>query len=619
MVNRIRYCLWLLWLLWSQAAPGQSLYTQKLVPLLRQPPGPVRDSLVVHYLFTLSKLITPDQDKWIDSLRSFSQTHQNTLGYLLWQVIDSEKIIRTLNFREGIRRHLAFGRALENRHCGHYANWSYLRAGIIFARPSSEFVRKKDALVYYQKALDLSIASRDTAEIGRAYDYIGEYYLDIKRPEQALFYLKKAEILLQSHVDKYMYPTVLASMGSCYLLLKNEKAALLYYEQMSYWLNDSGLLFKPFYRGYIMNIYHYGFADYYYKANQYDRALRYARNGYEAMQTFDKVKNKRTYDTYVLDHLRILYQASARVGAFEKAFAYLNEFHNIQNSHTKSDLNKEFQALNEKYQSEQKQLKISQLETEKIKIAIAAETRTRYFLLALLGLVSVGLGFAFWSNGRIRAKNRAITQAHLQGQTLERRRVAADLHDNLGSTLASLNFALAALNTSQLSPPEQTLYAAISQQLRQAYGDLRLLAHNLMPDELAKHGLPTALTGLVAKLNRSTALTVRLDLPTDPGPLRADARTEFEVYSVCMELVNNALKHAHATEIGIGLSRQNHHLILTVADNGVGLPANLPQTGAGLQNVQARVAGLGGQWQTGTGASGSGLLNTVTVPFCEPA
>ncbi len=615
---KIRGCLLVILLLAGPMGPqtvlSQPVYEHRLAALSAQPPGPVRDSVLVHCLFALSKNITPRQDEWIDSLRRFSAHRQHGLGVLLWQVIDAEKGIRQLNFREGIQKHLNFARQLEARHAARYASWSYLRAGIIFARPSSELIQKADALTYYHKALSLSEAVRDTTEMVRALDYIGEYWLDINQYEQASRYLLRAAQLLRPNADKYMYPTVLASLGSCYLLQNREPQARYWYGQMRYWLDNGQLTLKPFYYSYILNIYYLGYATYYFQHRQYLPASQFARQGLLAVQGFRQTNNVRTYHTYARDHLKLLYEASEKTGDWPNAFRYLRDYQAIESAHQQSDLDKRFQELNKKYQTEQKQLQISRLEQEKARIEANRQTTLRYELLLLLGLLTIGTGYVVWTNYRLRRKNQQITAAHLQGQTLERQRVAADLHDNLGSTLASLGFALSALNTSQLSPPEQTLYAAITGQLRQAYGDLRLLAHNLLPDELAKLGLPAALTNLVAKLNRQTSVAFILDLPPDPATVRADARTEFELYSICLELSNNVLKHARATQTHISLFREQHQLVLTVTDNGIGLPTEAERAGKGLQNVRARAEGLGGQWAGGRASAQGGVRHRIAVP-----
>lgn len=605
----------------SLATQAQTAYLNQLTTLAAQQPSPQRDSVVVHYLFALSKNITPEQDIWIDSLRKFSLRQKHRTGYLLWQVIEAEKVIRTLNFKEGISRHLAFARALEKRNWSQYASWSYLRTGIIFGRPSSEFIRREDALLYYHKGLDLSVGAKDTTEIIRAYAYIGEYYLDVKDYTKAIRNLQKAEKLLVVNADKYLYPTVLASVGSCYLLLNNERMARQYYGLMNIWLTNGQLTLKPFYSNYIRNIEFLGFARYYQAKKQDANALRYAGQGYAAVQGFKQAGNTRTYDTYASDHLRILYEVSAKIGDFAAAFRYLKEFQDIQQAHLQSDLDRQFQELNKKYQTEQKEGQIVRLENEKVKAEADKQAAQQYLLLTLSALLAIGLGFAYWSNKELRQKNRSIIAAQLKGQTIERQRVAADLHDNLGSTLTALQWSLDTTDKSRLTVAERAVHATIREQVGQAYRDVRLLSHNLLPTELAKQGLGVALQHLVAKMNRNTAVCFRLTgaemLP------RLDEQTEFELYSICLELLNNTVKHAQATEghIAFGLSagiaraassRPAAALQMTVSDNGKGVD-NQATTGHGLQNVAARVASLSGTLQTDSGPE-TGVRYQITVP-----
>ncbi|AQG78528.1 7TM diverse intracellular signaling domain-containing protein [Spirosoma montaniterrae] len=211
-------------------------------------------------------------------------------------------------------------------------------------------------------------------------------------------------------------------------------------------------------------------------------------------------------------------------------------------------------------------------------------------------------------------RNNELRAAQLQGQTLERQRVAADLHDNLGSTLSALHWNLQAMNTSQLTPAEQAVYTAIRQQIGQAYTDVRLLSHNLLPQELAKQGLPSALKTLVGRLNRNTTTHFNLtDIEIVP---RLDPQTEFELYSICLELVNNTLKHAGATEATITFSLTDDTLHLHVTDNGVGLNEQTTN-GYGMQNIAARIASIGGQWSVES-EPGAGVRHQIQVPVGAP-
>ncbi|UFH53219.1 7TM diverse intracellular signaling domain-containing protein [Spirosoma sp. KNUC1025] len=211
----------------------------------------------------------------------------------------------------------------------------------------------------------------------------------------------------------------------------------------------------------------------------------------------------------------------------------------------------------------------------------------------------------------LQTQNEHISRALLQGQTLERKRVAADLHDNLGSTLSSLRWSLEAIDTTKLTQPEQSVYATLSQQLNQAYNDVRLLSHNLLPDELAQKGLAFALTMLIDKLNRNTPVQFQLSI-AQPFQ-RLSMQTEFELYSICLELLNNTLKHANATEAYLIMNQSPGKLGLIIGDNGVGLNGQR-KNGQGLQNVTARVAALGGSWTVGS-EQGEGTQNQITVPL----
>ena len=212
-------------------------------------------------------------------------------------------------------------------------------------------------------------------------------------------------------------------------------------------------------------------------------------------------------------------------------------------------------------------------------------------------------------------QNAELKVALLQGQTLERQRVAAHLHDNLGTTLTALQWSLDATDKSRLTPAERAVYATIREQVGQAYRDVQLLSHNLLPAELAKQGLAAALNQLVDKMNHNTGVRFRLTgaevLP------RLDEQTEFELYSIFLELLNNTVKHAQSTEGSVAFSLNAGRLLMTVSDNGKGV-ANQDTTGYGLQNVAARVASLSGALVINS-QPGWGVENQITVPITTPA
>ncbi|MVM40346.1 tetratricopeptide repeat protein [Spirosoma sp. HMF3257] len=203
------------------------------------------------------------------------------------------------------------------------------------------------------------------------------------------------------------------------------------------------------------------------------------------------------------------------------------------------------------------------------------------------------------ANDQLRAKNREIEEALLRGQTLERKRMAADLHDSLGGLLAAIKTSLSALNPAKMADREQQIYHNLLNMSKEAFAEIRYLSHNLQPDELEKQGLSQALTRLVHKLNLSQKIVFSLENTELP---RLDKTAEFNLYSICIELCSNILRHSEATEAQILFRRFNNELNMIVKDNGCGMDPR-DATGMGLHNIQARMDLIQGRYEIHSGPS----------------
>jgi signal transduction histidine kinase len=206
-------------------------------------------------------------------------------------------------------------------------------------------------------------------------------------------------------------------------------------------------------------------------------------------------------------------------------------------------------------------------------------------------------------------QNAELQAALLQGQTTERKRVAADLHDNLGTSLSALRWNLEAINPKNLNTNEQEAYRNLHSMIDKAYNEVRLLSHNLLPEDLEKQGLRVTLQSFVRKINQNTSLKFTLSF-SDNFP-RLSPKTEFELYSICLELINNILKHAQATQASIKFEVESEKVRLILSDNGKGLSEN-GSTGKGLRNIAERVKSLGGTWEVKS-EDGLGVVNEIVV------
>lgn len=191
------------------------------------------------------------------------------------------------------------------------------------------------------------------------------------------------------------------------------------------------------------------------------------------------------------------------------------------------------------------------------------------------------------ANFELIKKNDEILLALVEGQTLERKRVAVELHDNLGAMISAMRWRLQILNRDRFTEKEQKVYDGILDMMGTAYSEIRLISHNLLPIELENKGLKGALEKLVNDINLGDKL--HLSLHIEQKDIPEDKRFQLEIYSICLELVNNVIKHSKANRASIHIYKENDKLKVSVSDNGVGFDHATLSSGIGLKNIQNRV------------------------------
>jgi signal transduction histidine kinase len=205
-----------------------------------------------------------------------------------------------------------------------------------------------------------------------------------------------------------------------------------------------------------------------------------------------------------------------------------------------------------------------------------------------------------------------IKEAMQRGQTIERKRMAADLHDNLGSLLTAINISLDNINPEQLTEREQKIYTNVLLMSENAYAEIRILSHNLMPEELDKEGLENALRTMIKKININQKICFELII----SKLTNKNKTiDLNIYAICLELIQNIIKHSKATEAKILLFEKANMLWLEVLDNGRGINENI-EKGIGFKNVKERLQTIDGEFFIDSEKS-KGTKLVVSVPLIQ--
>ena len=175
----------------------------------------------------------------------------------------------------------------------------------------------------------------------------------------------------------------------------------------------------------------------------------------------------------------------------------------------------------------------------------------------------------------------------------ERLRIRRDLHDELGPMLAAQGLKLTAARQVIRTKPEKAegLLDEVIQQSQQTVTDIRRLVHGLRPPVLDQLGLVDAVRDLAR--SQSNGLSFDIRTPHDGLPA-LPAAVEVNAYRIILEALNNAMRHAHATRCTVHLQIEEDTLVLSVQDDGLGMPKEY-RAGVGLRSMRARAEEIGGQ------------------------
>ena len=177
----------------------------------------------------------------------------------------------------------------------------------------------------------------------------------------------------------------------------------------------------------------------------------------------------------------------------------------------------------------------------------------------------------------------------------ERQRIGQDLHDGLCQHLAGIELMSQVLEQKLAgkSKPEAAKAGEIAKYVREAISQTRSLARGLSPVTLESEGLVSALKELATNTEKMFGVNCRF--ASADSTLVANSAVAMHLYRIAQEAVSNAIKHGKAREIVIRFEPFGDRAVLTVSDNGSGLPPALPKKGGmGLSIMQYRASMVGG-------------------------
>lgn len=317
-------------------------------------------------------------------------------------------------------------------------------------------------------------------------------------------------------------------------------------------------------------------------------------------------------------------------GQLAKAISYLKQYNSIK------------ETLQEEYATARTEELQLQFETAAKDQMITAQQMTvdrrtfqRNVILAIIGCILLIGGYVFYIQYRHLLDQQTI---NLQKETLhqkeigdlkkkhevsnlqtlittqeeERRRIAQDLHDSLGSLLASLKIQTRKVERVSSENKSKIAWQEYYRILDTVTAEARRIAHNIMPPALSRMGLVAALEDLANTIHYDNRLEVAFQQIDYDHALEHEK--EITMYRIAQELCANAVRHAEADHLLMQLSRHNGTVTLVVEDNGKGMNMESSTViGMGMDSIRSRVDLLEGEMEI-VSVPGRGTSFTIHVP-----
>jgi signal transduction histidine kinase len=512
----------------------------------------------------------------------------------------------------------------------------------------------EQSLIQSRRALTLAIHLKDNKLIASCYNTIAANFDQLSEYDKAFFYYHKGLIYADKTTDDELKNWLNNNLGNIYCFDKKqyEKGIYHYKKSLQYSTNikDSAQIVFT----------HLNLTWAYFDIGQYEKGLPH-------LNYINQHHNKHgtTSTVVALNMLNGMYQSYQK--NINKAQIYFNNAILLGNEgNEKSDLSyshlefskflhqnnnyKEayihlllYNAITEELENEEKHIKANaaginlqldeyKREIDKIgseyktkeQILLQQQSKNKKILVVLIvALLMLFFLFYFYAQvAKLKHKNNLkdiqskiqenIINATINGQEVERKKIAAFLHDSISALLSSAGMHLFAhIKQSKTFSPEIIKTKEI---LEQAHDQVRDLSHELMPSVLAQFGLFEALEDLCEK-NSNSILQFNYSSTTN-HITRYNEDFEIKIYYIVMELLNNITKHSQAQQAKINLQEHNGSLKIAITDTGKGFDTNEFKVleGFGLTQIKARLNSLKGSIDIHSKIN-SGTIIKISVPI----
>ncbi len=241
--------------------------------------------------------------------------------------------------------------------------------------------------------------------------------------------------------------------------------------------------------------------------------------------------------------------------------------------------------------------------------------------LGLVALLATFLFFIFRKHQQLNTQKILLLQKEQETHRLnalieavekERKRIARELHDELGTILATVKMEISSIPYQLPQAKSLPNYQKAESLLDNACRTVRELSHDLMPYVLEQQGLEFAISDMCHNLSNHYDISFDFNYFGEEQLLSDILKTT--TFRISQELLKNIIQHAEAHEVIVQLTIEENELTLIVEDDGKGFDVSTPPQGMGIDNIRSRVAYLNGTLEIDS-IIGQGSTFTIQLPL----
>jgi two-component system, NarL family, sensor histidine kinase UhpB len=433
-----------------------------------------------------------------------------------------------------------------------------------------KFDKKYDkAIEYYLRGLQLAEKFDNVKNVAICENSLGNIY-DLKnQPQEAIKHYKKALELAESEKYLLLQTDALSNLGRMYTQLRNYPQALKY-------LNKNLEICKVTESSNALSTAYLALGEVYQNQKRYSLAEYYLIEAYKLNNQIEDILDKKTTISALVDFY-------AETGDFKNAYEFTVQEKQYSDSLAAQNSEQLRQDLISKYESDKKEEEIKILHEEQKNTAFRQKT---WIFGAILGILLAGFAFGYVVN-RNRLKQ-------LQASQKLRNQIAADLHDEIGSTLSSISILselVAFQQKKEQFNPE--IMTQVSNDARNVIEKMDEIIWTINPDNDEFYNLETRLKSYAIPMLESKEIDFKFEFSQDLESIKIDMGKRRDIYLILKEAINNLVKYSASKSAYIEGKLLENKLIFKIIDTGIGFDTKEESNRNGQKNMHNRAKKIG--------------------------